>query len=101
MLNDQKQLNLLGLATRARLLVSGEEIVLAEVKKKRATLVIIATDVSDNTKKKIIDKCHYYKVPYKEQFTTAYISHAIGKKRSICAFIDGGFANSYQKLDMS
>lgn len=98
MLNKQKQLNLLGLATKAGKLVSGEETVLAEVKKRQVNLVIIATDCSDNTKKKMTDKCHFYKVTCIEQFTTIEISYSIGKKRSIVAFGDSGFASSFQKL---
>lgn len=98
MLNSQKQLNLLGLATRAGLLLSGEETVVTAIQKKQVFLVIVATDCSDNTKKKITDKCHYYNVPYIEQFTTVDISVSIGKKRSIVAFADSGFANSFQKL---
>lgn len=98
MLNNQKQLNLLGLATRARLLVTGEETVLAEVRKGVATLVIVATDCSESTKKKLADKCRYYNVPYLEHFTTIEISEAIGKKRAICAFVDQGFATSFKKL---
>ncbi|MBS4770174.1 ribosomal L7Ae/L30e/S12e/Gadd45 family protein [Carnobacteriaceae bacterium zg-ZUI240] len=98
MLNSQKQLNLFGLATRAGMLVSGEETVLSEVKKNKAKLVVIANDLSENTKKKMMDKCHYYKVDCIEQFTTIEMSQAIGKKRSILAFTDNGFANSFKKL---
>lgn len=98
MLNRQKQLNLLGLSTKAGKLVSGEETVLADVKKQQVKLVIVATDCSDSTKKKMKDKCSFYKVPCIEQFTTAEISYSIGKKRSIVAFADSGFANSFQKL---
>lgn len=100
MTNNQKQLNLLGLATRARQLASGEGGVLDEVKKNKATLVIVATDCSPATKKKMFDKCQFYKVPCIEQFTTIEISQAIGKKRSIVCFVDGGFANSFQKLSV-
>lgn len=98
MLNDQKQLNLLGLATKAGKLVSGEETVLSDVKKRQVKLVIVAIDCSDSTKKKMADKCNFYKVPCIQQFTTEQISYSIGKKRSIVAFADSGFANSFQKL---
>lgn len=98
MLNRQKQLNLLGLATKAGKLVSGEETVLTDVKKRQVKLVIVATDCSDNTKKKMTDKCKFYKVLCIEQFTTAEISYSIGKKRSIVAFVDHGFASSFQKI---
>lgn len=96
--NMQKQLNLCGLAMRAKLLVSGEETVLDKIRKKQVKLVIVATDCSENTKKKLSDKCFYYKVSYIEMFTMIEISSAIGKKRAVIAFCDDGFANSFQKL---
>lgn len=98
MLNKQKQLNLIGLAQRANLLVSGEEIVLTKIKNNQAKLVIVATDCSENTKKKLLDKSQYYGVDCVIAFETMEISHALGKKRSVIAFIDNGFARSFQKL---
>lgn len=98
MTNEQKQLNLLGLATKAGKLSSGEGQVLDDLRKNKALCVIVATDCSIATKKKMADKCQYYHVPYIEQFTTLEISCAIGKKRSILAFLDKGFASSFQKL---
>lgn len=96
--NKQKQLNLLGLATRSNRLISGEERVLNELKHRKVSLVVIATDLSEKTAKKISDKCRYYNVPYYSLATSAEISMNIGKKRSICAFVDRGFADSFLKL---
>lgn len=45
--------SLLGLAYRARKVISGEELVLKEVRNKRAKLVLLADDASSNTKKKL------------------------------------------------
>lgn len=98
MLNKQKQLNLLGLATRANLLVSGEDNVITAIKQKKATLVIVSIQCSQATKKKIKDKCTFYQVKFIEQFDSIEMSHAIGKKRMIVAFIDKGFAKSFMKL---
>lgn len=97
MTTDIKQLNLFGLATRAGMLLTGESGVLEGVRKGKVHYVVMATDCSIATKKKLVDKCHYYKVPYIEQFTTMEISQAIGKKRSIIGFLDKGFATSFQK----
>ena len=55
MLNKQVA-SLLGLAMRARKLATGES-ALKAVQSQQAHLVFIASDASDNTKKKYIDKC--------------------------------------------
>lgn len=60
MLNKQVA-SLLGLAMRARKLATGES-ALKAVQSQQAHLVFIASDASDNTKKKYIDKCTYYHV---------------------------------------
>ena len=48
--------NFLGLAFRANKVITGES-VLKGIRSKRVDLVIIASDASENTKKKYIDKC--------------------------------------------
>ena len=96
--NKRKALNLLGLATRARLLESGSPTVLDAIRRNRAKLVIIAEDASPNTKKQFLDKCDYYKIPAYIILSRDEISHAIGKERAVCAFTDNGFAQSFKKL---
>ena len=96
--NKRKALNLLGLAQRARKLESGSPTVLTRVRSKQATLVVIADDASQNTKKQFLDKCEYYNIPSYIIFTKEEISHAIGKERTVCAFTDDGFAQSFKKL---
>ena len=48
-------LSLLGLASRARKIVTGETLI-KKIRTNAIYLVIIASDASDNTKKKFIDK---------------------------------------------
>ena len=48
----------LGLANRARKIISGEELVLKEVRSGKAKLVLLSEDASANTTKRIIDKTH-------------------------------------------
>ena len=96
--NKRKALNLLGLALRARRLVSGTPTVLANIRNQNAKLVIIADDASANTKKQFLDKCDYYKIPSYIIFSKDEISQAIGKERTVCAFTDNGFAQSFKKL---
>ena len=49
-------LNTLGLAARARKIVTGETLI-TKIRSNEVEFVIIASDASDNTKKKITDKC--------------------------------------------
>ena len=56
-MEQNRWMSLLGLANRARKIISGEELVIKEVRKGRAKLVILSRDASENTSKKITDKC--------------------------------------------
>ncbi|OEF98645.1 L7Ae/L30e/S12e/Gadd45 family ribosomal protein [Desulfuribacillus alkaliarsenatis] len=86
-------LNFLGLANRARKVISGEETVIKRIQRNGVELLIIAEDTSEQTKKMFIDKCSYYNVKYKVLFSKACLGNAIGKSpRSACAITDKGFA---------
>jgi len=47
-----KVLSLLGLIARARKMITGEELVVAEIQKKRVHLVLLSKDASENTKRR-------------------------------------------------
>ncbi|HAN57896.1 MAG: ribosomal L7Ae/L30e/S12e/Gadd45 family protein [Intestinibaculum porci] len=88
-------LNYIGLAARARKVATGET-ALKAIQSKKASFVIIASDASDNTKKKFSDKCKFYDVDYVIWNSADALSHAIGKNnRMVIAILDRGFA---QKL---
>lgn len=91
-------LSLIGLATKAGKTVSGEFCTEREVKSGKASLVIVAEDASDNTKKKFQNMCEYYKVPiyfYEDKDT---LGHAMGKQfRASLAILDEGFAKGIRK----
>ena len=84
----------LGLARRARKCASGDDVI-KSIQKQRAKLVIIAQDCGENMRKKIIDKCTFYHVPY--VFLDAdTLNLALGTaNRKSVAILDEGFA---QKL---
>ena len=95
----QQWMSLLGLANRARKLISGEELVVKEVRSGKAKLVILACDASSNTEKKITDKCLYYQVPLKKVENRFLLGQAIGKDaRVTVAVLDEGFARKLQTL---
>lgn len=93
-MSQNKYLSTLGLARAAKKLVVGTEQVRNSIKKQKALLVIIASDVSDNTKKELLDSCSFYSVEalcVKE--TMSELSHALGKLHSVAcaALTDIGF----------
>ncbi len=89
-------MNLLGLAARARKIATGEQ-VLKSIQSQSAKLVLIAADASDNTKKKLTDKCTFYKVNYVFVDTSAELSQAIGQFNKVAvAVLDEGFAKKLQ-----
>ncbi|MBA4494371.1 YlxQ family RNA-binding protein [Paenactinomyces guangxiensis] len=94
-----KLYQLLGLAMRAGKIISGEYLVLREVRSGKVHLVLLATDAAKNTEKKITDKCFTYKVPIIRYGTRQELGKAIGKvERVVIAVTDPGFARSIQKF---
>lgn len=93
-----KALSLISLATKAGKTASGEFSTEKEVKSGTAELVIVASDASDNTKKKFRNMCEFYEVPmyvYGEKDT---LGHAMGKEfRASLAVTDAGFAKGICK----
>lgn len=95
---QQKILHLLGLAQRAGRLVSGEELVVDSIQKRRAYLIFLATDAAGNLSKKIEDKSHTYQVSVVKEFTALELSTALGKARKVLAVTDAGFAKKMRSI---
>ena len=84
---NMRFLNMLGIATKAGKVVSGEFSTEKAIKEGRAFLVIVASDASHNTQKLFTDKCSFYKVPV-----------AIGKiSRASIAITEEGLAHAIAK----
>lgn len=95
MQGTHKLLSLLGLAQRAGKLASGEAKALQAIQQRKAYLVIIANDASDNTRKKFTDKCHYYQVPFLQEFDRTTLGRSTGHDaRVVIAVVDRGFADA-------
>lgn len=98
-MTQQQWMSLLGLANRARKLISGEELVVKEIRSGKAKLVLLAGDASSNTEKKISDKCNFYNVPIKRVENRSKLGQAIGKEERVAvAVLDEGFAQKLQTL---
>lgn len=92
-------LNLLGLAYRAQKCSLGEEIIVRDIQRRRAQLVLLASDIGSQTKKKITDKCKTYDIPYVIVDNREVISQAIGKSHRVAvAILDEGFATKLKSL---
>ena len=79
-MKPDKILSMLGLATKAGSIVSGEFSTEKSVKEGKAYLVIVAEDASENTKKKFRDMTTFYEVPMYVYSNKEMLGHAIGKE---------------------
>jgi len=89
----------LGLAYRARKVVSGEETVVQSIRRSQAKLVMLSKDASDRTIKTITDKCRFYKVPVVFVEDRNKLGEAIGKAaRVVVAVTDPGFGDKLKAM---
>lgn len=77
----------LGIAARARKTVSGAKL-METVRKKRVSLVLVASDASDRTKKQFQDKCTSYQIPCLIWGSIEEISTATGMHMRVAVGID-------------
>lgn len=98
MAQNNKVTSLLGLATKAGKISSGEFMTEKTVKEGKAYLVMVADDASDNTKKKFKNMCEFYEVPICFFSEKESLGHAMGKElRASLAVVDEGFAKAIKK----
>ena len=92
-------LGVIGLAARARGIVIGTNNVLESVRSKKANLVLIACDVSENTRKTLTDKTAYYSVTSEQiDITATELGRSVGHSNTAAiAFTDINFIKAYQK----
>lgn len=100
---------MLGLATRAGKLIIGSNLTVAAVREteylkrkgKTPHLVLLATDASDNTKKKIQNCCTYHQVAhFVIPLSASDLGHAIGNGTDVSAIgiTDVGFSEAVKKI---
>ena len=83
----------LGLMRRSGNLTTGQELVLNLIRSKKARLVLLAEDIGESSRKRIIDKCHFYEIPV----VVAGSKAEIGQSRSVVATTNKGFAEGFLK----
>lgn len=97
-MNNDQVLRMIGLSQRAGKVVFGSNLAVSAIRSHiKPSLVLLACDASDNTRKKITDGCKYHGVKYVE---TAYsgdvFAKTIGKTFDVMviAIMDEGLSNS-------
>ena len=89
--SDEKLLFVLGLSVKAGAVIFGVPQICEALGKKKKNgkyplLVIEASDTSDNTHKRISDKCSYYNIKHvRITANTAALAHALGKSAALAA----------------
>ena len=98
---DSRVLSSLGLCVKAGKLILGAPMIIEAMQKgKRVYLVLEAQDTSDNTHKKITDKCNFYGVEkIRLEFDGATLGAAVGKSSTLAAvaITDEGFYKMVSK----
>ena len=97
-----KILGLLGLCARAGRLVYGTPLICESLRAKKEILMVLMADgVSENTRKRLSDKCKYYGVRLESvKATTAELARALGKSGELAAVgvTDPNFAAGLKNL---
>ncbi|UOQ47835.1 YlxQ family RNA-binding protein [Gracilibacillus caseinilyticus] len=90
---NKAYLNIIGLANRAGKCTFGEELIVKEIQSRKARVVLIASDIGDQTRKKLTDKCMYYHIPFFFVDDRDTLSQAVGKSGRVAVSIhEQGFA---------
>jgi len=90
---DRRISFVLSLCMKAGMLRTGGFASEKALRSKEAQLILLAADASDNTKKKFINKAHYYQIPVYVYGCIEDLSHSTGVvNRAVFAVTDCGFA---------
>ncbi len=97
-MND-RTLSLLGLCRRAGKLTPGNDAVIDDIKNHRASLVVVASDISKNTEKKLESACRSFETRIvKLNRPKDELSLATGRFSAVVAVCDEGFAKKLYEL---
>lgn len=96
---EQSFLSMLGIARRAGKLVFGRDAVLEQVKKKQAALLVLACDLSERSRKGVLEAASQARLPCLEPpLSMDDFQFAVGRRSGIFAVCDRGFAQQILSL---
>lgn len=94
---NNNALNLLGLAKRAQKLTVGCDSVVSSMAEGKSKVVIMAGDISQNTKKVILKNAQAYSVhTIVVKYSKDELSSAVGRLTAVISVEDEGFARGLQ-----
>lgn len=99
----KKTLGAIGLAAKVRKLMAGTELCVDYMRSGKGKLLIVASDISQNTRKKLVKTASFHKIPYTEPgVEKGSLAHAVGKKSdAACVLLnDSGFAKIIENLNV-
>lgn len=82
-MKSERFYKMLGLSQRAGQVHFGEGAVKDRIKDKKAEIVIVSEDASENTKKKFMNSCNFYSVPYFEYGDRYSLGRATGREFAV------------------
>lgn len=93
-----KILQLIGLAHKGKRILIGEDI-LSNIAKKHIELIILANDVSENTKKRFCNKALFYQIDIISLFSKEELGQCLGKNYiSAVAILDSKLKNKIEEI---
>ena len=96
--SKKKMLSYMGLAAKARKIVNGYNTCVFMMEKRRIRLLIIAEDLAENSKKKMISAANKLNVEYRIFGDSDEMSHMTGTEgKGIFGITDENFANVISK----
>jgi len=95
---NREIMSFIGLMNRAGILITGTDMVINGVRSGKVGFVLVDSKVSDNTLKKITDKCKFYNVSYIVMPAETDLGSAIGKgSRKIIGITDQNFIKALKE----
>lgn len=96
--SKKKMLSYMGFAAKARKIVNGYNTCIFTMEKRRVRLLIIAEDLAENSKKKMIQAANKHNVEYRIFGDSDEMSHMTGTSgKGIFGITDENFANVISK----
>lgn len=96
--SKKKMLSYMGFAAKARKIVNGYNTCVFTMEKRRIRLLVIAEDLAENSKKKMISAANKYNVEYRIFGDSDEMSHMTGTEgKGIFGITDENFANVISK----
>ena len=97
----QRILGAVGLASKARKCMTGTDICVELMRADKGKLLLVADNISDNTRKKLVKTAVFHKIPYADTgIDKGELAKAAGKKSDAAAvlFTDSGFVKIIENL---